>query len=571
MRQTPVLIVGGGPVGLMLALELDYHGIDAIMVERNPATTRHPKMDITNGRSMELFRRLGVIDTLRAAAVPEDHPVSVIWADNLAGKELTRFDYPGVRDTRRILRENNDGTMAGEPSMRISQVKLEPVLKRKLEEESRHVSVRFGWGLETFLQDDKGVTATIRNTETGETEKIRSQYLAGCDGAGSVTRRTLGIPINTITPFDYLEAGDDHHNYLDTARGQPSKDAPKPRSMFMIHWTSPELELFERFGTAWHIQSPMGWSIISQNDKDTWTVHIPLAQIENIEKRDPKDVLFEFLGCEFECEIKVANPWQPRLGLADNYGSGRVWLAGDAVHQVIPTGGYGMNSGLCDAMGLAWVLAANVNGWGAPALFEAYENERRHVGARVRIGSARHAAIRLRIGQQYDPVIHEDSKAGAKKRAEVSACIAGAGNLENEAWGLEWGYRYDDSPVVCHEEGEAPDYEWEYYVPCTWPGVRAPNVFLTDGKPIFDTFGREFTLLNFANLSCNRLDQAAGQVGLPLQVVHIDDPHAAKIYQRKLVLVRPDQHVAWRGDSDPAAAEAAGIIDRLRGANGASS
>ena len=568
MEQTPVLIAGGGPVGLMLALELDYHGIDAILVERNPGTTRHPKMDITNGRSMEMFRRLGVIDALRAEAVPVDHPVSVIWADNLAGRELTRFDYPSVNETRRALREKNDGTMAAEPSMRISQVQLEPILKGVLETGSRHVTVRFGWGLETFTQDDGGVTATLRNTETGAAEQVRARYLAGCDGAGSITRRTLGIPVNTITPADYVEAGDDHHNYLDTARGAPPEDAERVRGMFMIHWTSPELDLFERFGKVWHIQSPMGWTIISQNDRDTWTVHIPLPAIRDPENRDPQEILFEFLGCRFECDIQVANPWSPRLGLADSYGAGRVWLAGDAAHQVIPTGGYGMNSGLGDAMALGWVLAANVRGWGTPALFDAYEVERRHVGARVRIGSARHAAVRFQIAEQYDPVLHEDSAAGAAKRAEVGAFIQEAGNLENEAWGLEWGYRYDDSPIVCHERGDGPAYEWEHYEPGTWPGRRAPNVFLADGRPIFDTFGRGFTLLSFGGGAGEVLEAAARQAGLPLTVVQIDDGHAAKLYERRLVLVRPDQHVGWRGDADPGPSEAADIINRVRGAQG---
>ena len=386
-----------------------------------------------------------------------------------------------------------------------------------------------------------------------------------------VTRGTLGIPVNAITPADYVAAGDDHHNYLDTARGESPEDTEPVRSMFMIHWTSPELELFERFGTAWHIQSAMGWTIISQNDRDTWTVHIPLPAIRDPEIRDPKDILFEFLGCEFECEIQVANAWGPRLGRADRYGAGPVWLAGDAAHQFIPTGGYGMNSGLCDAMGLAWVLAANVRGWGTPALFEAYEVERRHVAARVRIGSARHAAVRFRIAEQYDPVLHEDNGAGAAKRREVGAFIKDAGNLENEARGLEWGYRYDGSPIVCHEQGDAPDYAWEHYVPGTWPGVRAPNVFLPDGRPIFDTLGRGFTLLSFGGGPCLPLQGAAREVGLPLSVVRMDDPHAAKLYERRLVLVRPDQHVAWRGDAEPTPTEAIHIVNRVRGAQGETS
>ena len=245
-----------------------------------------------------------------------------------------------------------------------------------------------------------------------------------------------------------------------------------------------------------------------------------------------------------------------------------MWLAGDSAHQFIPTGGYGMNSGLCDAMALGWALAANVRGWGTPALFEAYEIERRHVGARVRIGSARHAAVRFRIAGQYDPVLHEDSDAGAAKRSEVGSFIQDAGNLENEAWGLEWGYRYDDSPIVCHEAGDAPDYEWEHYVPATWPGVRAPNPFLADGRPIFDTLGRGFTLLSFDGNSCASLEHAARSAGLPLDVVSIDDPHAARLYERRLVLVRPDQHVAWRGDAEPTPAEATAIVNRVRGAHG---
>ena len=565
MEQTPVLIVGGGPVGLMMALELDYHGIDAILIERNPTTTRHPKMDITNGRSMELFRRLGVIDKLRAAAVSEDHPMSVIWVEDLMGEELARFDYPSVNEMRAQLRARNDGTMASEPSMRISQVELEPVLKQHLEDTSQHVELRFGWGLESFSQDEEGVTATIRHSASGATQEIRCDYLAGCDGANSVARRQLGIPVNTITPATYLEAGGDHHNYLDSARGSPPDDAPAVPANFMIHWTSPDLALFQRFGIAWHLQSPRGWTIISQNDLDTWTVHIPLSHIRDVDTRDPKDILFEFLGCEFECEIQVANAWYPRLGLADAYGKGRVWLAGDAVHQVIPTGGYGMNSGLGDALGLAWVLAANVQGWGGPELFNAYEVERRHVGARVRIGSARHASVRMQIRGNYDPVMRENTEAARQLRADLGQFIADAGNLENEAWGIEWGYRYDDSSVIRHESGTAPDYEWESAVPTTWPGVRAPNVFLASGEPIHDRLGRGFTLLNFGHADVSAFSAEADRLAVPLATVNVDDPHAATIYERALVLIRPDQHVAWRGDTVPDTQAIVEILDYVRG------
>lgn len=563
--DTPVLIAGGGPVGLMMALELDYRGVDAILIERNPTTTRHPKMDITNGRTMEMFRRLGVIDVLRRGAVPPTHPMSVVWADSIDGPELARFDYPSVDAVRETLRDLNDGSTASEPSMRISQVHLEPILKRYIEEHCAHIDVRFGWGIETFEQNADAVTSTIRTTDTGETAKIRSAYLAGCDGAGSITRRTLGIAINTIVSADYEKTGGDRTNYLDDARGEPPGGRDDRPTVMMIHFTSPERELFQRFGLTWHLQTPSGINIIAQNDLDTWTVHARASMIDDLDA-DPKEILFGLLGCEFECEILQANTWNPSLGLADSYGSGRVWLAGDAVHQVIPTGGYGMNSGMGDALGLSWALAANVHGWGGPQLFEAYEVERRHVGARVRLASARHSNIRQRIGKAYSPLIREASDEGREALAAYGQLIADLGNLENEAWGVEWGYRYDGSPVICHEGGEPPPYEWDAFVPSAWPGVRAPHVFLASGESIHDLFGPGFTLLSFGDESCATFVDAARSAGVPVEVVQVNDQHAAAIYQQPLVLVRPDQHVAWSGATEPSRDRVEDIINRVRGA-----
>ncbi|MEO0369176.1 MAG: FAD-dependent monooxygenase [Pseudomonadota bacterium] len=564
MITTPVLVAGGGPVGLITALELNYQGVDAVLIERNPTTTRHPKMDITNGRSMEIFRRLGVIDDLRAVAVHEHNPMPVLWCTDMAGHLLARFDYPSLKEARKILAETNDGTMAKEPGMRVSQVLLEPVLKRVLEERCPHITVMYGWGLESVEQDEDGVTATIVS-QTGETQQVRSQYLAGCDGASSVARKSLDIPVNFITPKDYLESGD-RNNYLDQARGHPPKDRERPPPRFMIHWKSPELELFERWGVAWHLQSPDGWSIISQNDKDTWTVHIPPELYPDIENADPKEVLFSILGCEFECEILVANIWHPRLGLADGYGSGRVWMAGDSTHQVIPTGGYGMNTGVGDALGLGWALAAMVQGWGGPKLLSAYENERRHVGARNRWASARHSALRYKIREACPDNLHGNDAAADAAREELGTYISELGNLENEAWGIEWGYRYEDSPVIAHEAGPAPAYEWEYYEPSSWPGGRPPNLFLDNGEPLFDLLDRGYSLLNFSDQDASAFAEVAEAVGMPLTVREISHDQAAQLYQKNLVLLRPDHHVAWRGDAMPDKEAVAEILDLVRGA-----
>ncbi len=559
MTDTPVLIAGGGPVGLALALALDYHGIDAILVERNETTTRHPKMDITNGRSMELFRQLGVIDELRAQAVPADHDYSVIWCTRMEEWELARFDYPSVEQARKMLREQNDGTMALEPGMRVSQILLEPVLKKVLEDRCDHIDVRFGWGLEGFTQDADGVSAQIKSTATGEVKTVRADYLAGCDGAGSVTRQSLGIELTDLVP--------PNPETEDGVAAKGTSPAPK-RRLYMIHFKSLEIERIEKFGRAWHLQSPLGWSVIAQDDVDTWTIHMPIRPDEDPLTFDPKEKLFEALGCELDCEILVANPWNPRLSLADSYGEGRVWMAGDSTHQVIPTGGYGMNTGLGDAVGLGSALAGMVQGWGGPKLLEAYELERRHVGFRNREASHRHSNLRAEIRMSYDPVVHEDTVEGEAARQKLGDTIQQLGNLENEAWGIEWGYRYDDSPVICHEDdGTPPAYDWEEYVPSTWPGVRVPNVFLGEGQPLFDKLSRGFTLVRFEDIPCDNLVVAAEQAGLPLEVVDIRNDKAAQLFERKLVLVRPDQHCAWRGDADPEDGEAAArIIDTIRGA-----
>ncbi|MFK7918512.1 MAG: FAD-monooxygenase, partial [Ilumatobacter sp.] len=200
-----------------------------------------------------------------------------------------------------------------------------------------------------------------------------------------------------------------------------------------------------------------------------------------------------------------------------------------------------------------------------PDLFAAYEDERRHVGARVRLGSARHAAIRRDVAKGYDPIVSQDSDEGRAKRLEYGEYILELGNLENEAWGIEWGYRYDTSPVIVHEDGEAPPYEWETVEPSTWPGVRAPNVFLPSGEAIHDLFGKGFTLVHFGVESCDAFVRAAQQRSVPLEVVRIDDPHAASIYEQPFALIRPDQHVAWRGAVIPEADDVALILDTVRG------
>ncbi|MFE6923022.1 FAD-dependent monooxygenase [Nocardia sp. NPDC057663] len=563
-EHVPVLIAGGGPVGLTLALALANHGVEALLVERNPSTTTHPKMDITNGRSMELFRHLGVADDLRKVAVPEDHPFDVSWVTKLDGWELARFRYPTVVERRALIRDRNDGTVTLEPAMRVSQTILEPALKEILEDRADGIDVRFGWALESFQQDDHGVDAVIRHSATGEHRTVRAQFLAGCDGAGSVVRRGLDIALDDIHLHRLAARELGLRRLVSSAIRAYREDHEPPMDgrVYMVHFTSPDRELFERFGKTWHTQSPEGWTLISQNDHDTWTLHNPIGRGVDPDSIDPKQFLFERLGITFDCKIIVANAWRPRLSLAESYGHGRVWLAGDSAHQVVPAGGYGMNTGVGDAIGLAWALAANVQGWGGNRLLDAYEAERRPVAVRNRTASARNTLVRIAIKSLHKRSIHRDGWSGDRDRGMIGREILDLGNLENEADGIEFGYRYSDSPIVYGENLPSED-RFHSYIPSSVPGARPPSLYLDDGRAIFDLLGPGFTLLRFADIDAGEFETAAANRGMPFAVVDIRDTHARSLYERDLVLIRPDQHVAWRGNTVPNHPE--DVIDRVCG------
>lgn len=496
MKHVPIVIAGGGPVGMTLARTLATLGVRCLLVERNPSTTRHPKMDITNGRSMELFRRLGVADKLRAVAVPEENNFDVSWITSLTGRELHRFRYPSVAEKRAEIREKNDGSQSREPAMRVSQVLIEPVLKDAI---LGHPLVEARWGVafEDFVADDEGVTCTLRVAETGATEQMRCAFLAGCDGGSSIVRERLGIALE-------------------------GRAAVTQR--YMIHFRSDARDLLQAFGVAWHYQTDKG-TLIAQDDEDTWTLQTrPPAGVDPADI-DPNPVLDAWAGRGFARKILVANPWVTHLLLADRYQAGRVFLAGDAAHQYIPTGGYGMNTGIGDAVDLGWKLAAAAKGFGGAGLLASFEHERRPVGLRNRLASERHTGVRIKIAELYEK---------ERDPAALARGIAALGNAENESWGIEFGYRYDGV------EGDPLRYE-----PTTAPGARLPSTFLRDGSALYDWLGPWFTLLRFGDADPSPIIDTSP---VPLETVIVDDPAIAAIYEAKLVLVRPDTHVAWRGD-----------------------
>jgi 2-polyprenyl-6-methoxyphenol hydroxylase-like FAD-dependent oxidoreductase len=519
---------------MTLACELARRNIATMLVERNVTTTSHPKMDITNARSMELFRRLGLAEALRAVAVPETNNFDVSWITTLCGHELHRFRYPSVAEWRARIREHNDGTMPGEPPMRVSQIEIEPVLARAVRS-APSVDARWGVAIENLSQDATGVTATLR-TAADRAEQVRCDYLVGCDGGSSEVRRCLGIRLD-------------------------GEAAVMQR--FMTHFRSDASPLLQRWGAAWHYQSAAG-TLIAQNDRDTWTLQSRFDESAPPHTTDPNALLREFAGRDFSCQILVANSWTPHLLVAQSYNLGRVFLAGDAAHQYIPTGGYGMNTGIGDACDLGWKLAAVLNGFAPPALLRSYDHERRPIGVRNCKASGRHSKTRGEIGRLYGAHLNEPGETGDIARAEAARRIAAIGNAENESFGIELGYIYRDSPIVCVEpDVETPDSELRY-IPTTSPGARLPSVLLRDGTAIFDRLGPWFTLVCCGVQPSGALVTAAEKFGMPLHVLQVE-PACEHLYGCGFLLVRPDQHIAWHGRACEDTDSAKAIVARCLG------
>jgi len=542
--EVPVLVVGAGPVGLVLAHELASHGVACCVVDRSLKPTRFPKMDITNGRSLELLRRLGLVEAMRQLAVPVHHRFEVLFVSGLdvaepTHRELGRWPLVSVDEARRIIRYVNDGTSPAEPSMRCPQSRFEAELRRRCDEHPL-IDFRPGVAFHGLTQDTDAVTTTLVDDD-GRPQVVRSDYVVGCDGASSAVRHHLGIGLE----------GMGHVVHLD-----------------MVHFRSRDRERLHRFGAFWHLYFRRGAVLIAQDEVDTYTLHVPAEPGSDPAAIDPVACVHDGLGAPVVVdEVLLTSRWTPNLLVADRYRDGRVFLAGDAVHQVIPTGGYGLNTGLGDAVDLGWKLAAVVGGWGGPQLLDSYEIERRPVGVRNRDRSMRNSAV---IGgyrrRAADPAVDADGADGDSARAALAAWLQ-AQRGENESFGVEYGYRYGNSPVIVPDGEPEPAWDPMVYTPTTWPGARAPHVFLADGTSLFERVGAGLTLVDLGPepdaAADERWRQAARERGVPLDMVRVDEPAVRCIWERNLVLVRRDHHVAWRSDTHPD--DPGSVLDTVRG------
>jgi 2-polyprenyl-6-methoxyphenol hydroxylase-like FAD-dependent oxidoreductase len=525
LQQTQVLVVGAGPVGLTLAIDLGQRGIDCVLIEKKPEPAFLPKMERANARSMEIYRRMGLAEKIRASGLDATVSMDVYIIFDLVRPPLLRFPFPSVEQAAVDIRATKDGTAPLEPYQLISQYTLEPLLKAEAEKLPT-VKTRFATEYLSHTQDAQGVTVTIR-TGNGATENIRAAYLVGCDGGASAVRRELGIHL----------------------RGESALQGFRQA----LYYSE---ELFDLIpvgngpghGRHYHAADDKASFLIMQDSKKHWTLHATVDSDEAMKAQ------FEtVVGFSVKYEMLSCGPWRQNLMLAERYRDGRVFLAGDAVHLVIPTGGLGMNSGVGDAADLGWKLAATIKGWGGPALLHSYEAERRQIGDR-NVGASRYASVgRKKWRSMWRPNIEDDTAEGRQTRDILISVAEVEQRKSNEMIGAELGYRYVDSPVICDVPG-GPEHLFRTYEPTTWPGARLPHVWLDDGSAVQDHVPTDgFTILKLGGHASGvaALENSFSAYHAPIKVLDIPDRIAREIYGYDLLVLRPDMHVVWRGNKVP--------------------
>lgn len=541
-----VLVVGAGPVGLTLAMDLASRGVRVTIAEiRRYAEPPNVKCNHVSARTMEVFRRLGVAGKLRDAGLPADYPNDVVFRTSVCGTELTRIPIPCRRDRYTATDGPDTWWPTPEPPHRINQLFLEPIL---LEHTAAlpGVTLLNRTQVTGFQQHAGSVEATLLDLETGQERRLRCRYLVGCDGGSSGVRKQIGAKLEGTPVIQRVQS-----TYI---RAPQLKALIPGQPAWSYYAVNPR-----RCGTVFAIDG-----------RDTWLVHNHLnAEEPEFDSVDRDQSIRHILGVapDFPYEVISKEDWVGRRLVATRFRDRNVFIAGDAAHLWVPYAGYGMNAGIADAINLSWLLAARVQGWGEEAMLDAYEAERQPITEQVSHFAMDHAQKMIRARRAVPPDIEAPGPEGEAIRAEVGREAYDLNVQQFCCAGLNFGYFYTGSPILAADDGEAPPpYSMGGFTPSTAPGCRAPHLWLADGRSLYDAFGPGYTLLRFdPQVDVQPLLAAAQARRVPLTVLDVqargDIPPA---YRHKLVLCRADQHVAWRGDAMPA--DAAGLVDLLRGA-----
>ena len=532
--RIPILIAGAGPVGLSLAIDLAYRGVGCLVIEQTDGTVDFPTTNLANTRTCEHLRRWGIADQMRyQSGYPTDYPRNYLFVTRMTGYEIARFDHPANGDP------DSRSPYSPEGRLWISKPYFDPVLHKHVAALPT-VQVRYDTVVDSFQQDDNKVVCKIVDVKGDQVEWIEADYLVGCDGGRSNIRRGLGIQYEGVF-------------------SQGMNVAVLFRSPLLEHTPHGPAVQYQI------INSQINGAIAAVDGKELWRLNVRNMKREQLDALNAPEKLRAALGEDIPFDLFAVRPWTGHCVVAERYQKDRVFLAGDAAHLNWPAGGFGMNTGIGDAVDIGWKLAAMLQGWGGPCLLDSYTAERKPI-AMINVNEA--AEMRASFDNQtpFSKKIEEDSEAGRELREKARAAImrTRAKEFQHDSAGIELGYRYEDSPICIPDGTPPPPLDHGQYVPSTWPGVRAPHVWLKNGLSTLDLFGKGFVLLAFTERFTSGFTNAAQRAGVPLEVTGIDDKQVREIYERDFVLVRPDGHVAWRGNEIPNNTKE--IIDKIRGA-----
>ena len=548
----PVIVIGGGSVGLSLAAELGWRGIECLVIEERPGLNDHPRANAVANRTMEYYRRWGIDQPITDAGIPPDLPAEYLWVTSLHGREIHRVSLPPFDQL--LLTRQTGGYAEAEhnwsPYLKTitGQNEVEQVILDYIAD-LKPVDLRFQWRLLDFVDssfndggsqaDGPPVTCRIEHIPTGRIETVQTEYLAGCDGGRSTVRRQLGISYEGTSNL---------------------------ASFVSVYFHAPEMINLHPFGHG-NIFFPLHRDhrgfLLTWDDDKTYTYHLILDDGQDWTEVDPVAAVTGVVGAEFDVEVHSVQPWDAHALVATRYSEGRCFLVGDAAHLFSPTGGFGMNTGVSDAIDLAWKLQASLEGWGGDQLLSSYDVERRPVGHRNTQEAADCFDHLFRVMQDGD-LLDGEGPTSDQLRADLKADIKEQEKLIASS-GTLLGYRYEDSPIVVPDGTPEPPDDARKYVPVARPGHRAPHVWLDDGAALFDRLGPDFTLLVIGDKPANvdELVAAAIDAGVPLKVLHLTDAIVSEVYEAALVLIRPDLMVAWRSDRPPT--NPTELIDTIRG------
>jgi 2-polyprenyl-6-methoxyphenol hydroxylase-like FAD-dependent oxidoreductase len=528
-----VLIVGGGPCGLMLANEIGRRGVDAVLVDEKAGTAFNPQANATQARTMEHYRRLGFVDEIRQAGLPPDYPTDVAYFTRYTGFELARFRLPASGETRALIRGLAGSWSAAELPHRVSQKFVEAILRRQAEKLPA-IQLNYGWRLLGYVEREDGIHAELLCLADGRRRTLRARFLVGADGPRSAIRQSLGLSYDGMTGVQ-----------RDFMGGR----------MLAVYLRSPRFYASVPHAKAWMY---VGFNrdrrafMAAVNGRDEFAFHTQLRPGEDesaLRERDATAAFQRACGAAVECEVLSFLTWTAGHALvAERMQRGRVFLGGDAAHLFTPTGGLGYNTAIEDAVNLGWKLASVIKGISPLALLASYEAERRPLALR-NTGYARAFADSLGL-YEAAPEIEEDSAAGDRARRGAGAYLETHARAEFDIPGITFGGRYDGSPVIIADGTLPPPDRANVYVPSACPGGRAPHAWLEDGTSLYDLFGFEWTLLQLRDSppDAAAFRAAARDFGAALEVVRA--PAGLRdLYEADLALIRPDQIVAWRGSA----------------------